>query len=137
MKAYLKDSVTFPLVPMSKTVRSIDKEFMLARGNHKSVFKSKEIVRELINEDMIHGHALPLTLECIKYLNNILIAPIGVVKQETIDKHGNAVTKFWMTHDQSFPGPSGLSVNSWLIVEKLPPCMFGFFSKESYITLSV
>ena len=31
-KAYLKDSVTFPLVPMPETVRSINKEFMLAKG---------------------------------------------------------------------------------------------------------
>ena len=34
MKAYLKEGATFPLMPMSETVRSINKEFMLARGNH-------------------------------------------------------------------------------------------------------
>jgi len=80
---------------------------------------------------VINGHALPLTLECIRYLKNISIASIGVVKQETIDEHGNAVTKFRMTHDQSFPaGPSSLSVNSWLIIEKLSPWVFGFCLKR-------
>ena len=55
---------------------------------------------------------------------------MGVVEQEAIDKHGNAITKFWMTHDQSFPGLPGLSVNSRLIVEKPPPCMFGLCLKR-------
>ena len=89
MKAYLKNGVAFPLVPISETVRSIDKKFMLTRGNHKSVLKSKECIRELINKDVTQCHALPLTLECLTYLHNISIAPIRVVEKETIDKHEN------------------------------------------------
>ena len=45
MKDYLKNGAKFPLVPISETLRSINKEFMLTRGNHKSVLKSKEVVR--------------------------------------------------------------------------------------------
>jgi hypothetical protein len=33
------------------------------------------------------------------------------------------VPKFRMTHDQSFPGPSGLSVNLWVEKEQLPNIM--------------
>ena len=87
---------------------------------------------------MKYGHDSPLTLECLKYFHNISIAPIRVIEQETIDKHGNAITKLWMTHDQSFPGLSGLSVNSRLIVEEPPPpvCLDSA-SKGSCITSSV
>jgi hypothetical protein len=39
---------------------------------------------------------------------------------------GNRVVKFWMTHDQTFPGPSTLSVNLRVQHEKLPPIRYSF-----------
>ena len=39
---------------------------------------------------------------------------------------GNRVVKFWMTHDQTFPGPSTLSVNLRVQHEKLPHIRYSF-----------
>jgi hypothetical protein len=52
------------------------------------------------------------------------LAPLGCIDQETINERGEHTSKFRMTHDQSFPGPSGHSVNERVIKEALPNCMY-------------
>ena len=126
MKTILRDGATFPLRKISAEERASDKDFMIARGNHKSVGKNLDLVRELINDDVTHGYALPLPIDTALVLPNSSIAPIGVVEQETLNETGERIPKFRMTHDQSFPGPSGTSVNKRVITEELPPCLFGF-----------
>jgi hypothetical protein len=44
----------------------------------------------------------------------------------TPNERGERIPKYRMTHDQSFPEPSGHSVNSRAIKESLPPCMYSF-----------
>jgi hypothetical protein len=80
----------------------------------------------LINEDVERGFALPLPLDIIHHLPNASLAPLGCQEQETIDEHGNRVPKFRMTHDQSFPGPSGFSVNNRVQKELLPPILYSY-----------
>jgi hypothetical protein len=43
-----------------------------------------------------------------------------------INELGEKIPKYHMTHDQSFPGPSGNSVNLRVIKEALPSCMYSF-----------
>ena len=122
----MQNGATFPLKPMRPEDRVIDRAFMLERGNHKGVDIHKQVVQELIHEDVTHGHSLPLTLECSERIPLSSIAPIRFVEQDTINENGERIPKFQMTHDQSFPGPSGLSVNNRVEEDELPPCMFGF-----------
>ena len=84
------------------------------------------VIKNLIMEDVLHGHSLPLLQSTAMQIPKASIAPLGLVEQETINEHGQIVTKFRMTHDQSFPGPSGHSVNNRVKVDELLPCMFGF-----------
>jgi hypothetical protein len=42
---------------------------------------------------------------------NASLAPLGCQTQESINEFGERITKHRMTHDQTFPGPSGKSVN--------------------------
>ncbi len=72
------------------------------------------------------GFALPLSIEILNLIPNASLAPLGCHEQETINELGEWIPKFWMTHDQSFPGPSSLSVNLRVIQELLPPCMYSF-----------
>jgi hypothetical protein len=58
------------------------------------------------------------------------LAPLGCVKQQTINALGERTTKFRMTHDQSFPGPSGTSVNMRTQHDQLPPIVYGFCLKR-------
>jgi hypothetical protein len=48
------------------------------------------------------------------------------MEQSTINELGERIPKHRMTHDQSFPGPSLLSVNLRVIKEQLPQCMYSF-----------
>jgi hypothetical protein len=55
----------------------------------------------------------------------ILIAPMNIQQQNTIDEFGRIVPKDRQTHDQSFKWSSGTSVNSHVKTEELLPCLLG------------
>ena len=125
-KNILLFGATFPLTPISHQDRLRDLDFHAKRGNHQSAIKNKQVLDKLINDDIVKGYALPLPLQLYKYIPNASIAPLGCQEQETINEQGIHIPKFRLTHDQSFPGPSGLSVNLRVEKEKLPPCMYSF-----------
>ena len=58
-------------------------------------------------------------------IKDILIAPMNIQQQNTINEHGQIVPKNRLTHDQSFDWLSRTSVNSHVITKELLPCMFG------------
>lgn len=84
------------------------------------------ILAEIIKEDVEHGFALPLPLSVLHCIPKASLAPLGCVKQSTLDSSGRRTIKHRMTHDQSFPGPSGLSVNLQVLHQDLPPIMYSF-----------
>jgi len=88
--------------------------------------KINEALHKLIEEDVIRGFALPLPISVIRKIPNASLAPLGCIEQESIDSQGNKIKKFRMTHDQSFPGPSGLSVNTRVLKEQLPPIICSY-----------
>ena len=56
-----------------------------------------------------------------------LACPMNVIEQLTISETGELMDKQQACHDLSFPTePSGTSVNSRVIQDELPPCMFGY-----------
>jgi len=83
-------------------------------------------IKPVITEDVERGFALPLPVEIINCLKQTSLAPLGCHKQTTINESGTIVPKYRLTHDQSFPGPSGLSVNSRVNKNLLPPIMYSF-----------
>lgn len=58
-------------------------------------------------------------------MKNIAISPLGCQQQDTINEYGEVIQKNRLTHDQSFPGPSGNSTNLRVISEELPTCLYG------------
>ena len=111
VKDILRDGATFPLEEISDANHQIDIAFMLECGNHKSAHEHHETMKTLIEEDVIHDFSLPLTVECTMKIPQALAAPLGIIEQESIDELGQIMKKDHMTHSQTFPGPSGLSVN--------------------------
>jgi len=126
LKSILLSGAEFPLNDISHEERSHDLEYHRNRDNHKSALRNKKILDDLIETDICHGFALPLPVDTYKYFPFASIAPLGCQEQETINAQGEKNPKFRMTHDQSFPGPSGKSVNLQVQKEKLPPCMYSF-----------
>jgi hypothetical protein len=126
LKQILLFGATFPLKPISDKDRMLDLDYHFQRGNHKSAIDHKTILDKLIDEDITRGFALPLPIQLYKLLPLASIAPLGCQEQETINERGEKIPKHCMTHDQSFPGPSGLSVNLRVDKQSLPPCMYSF-----------
>jgi hypothetical protein len=126
LKDILENGATFPLHPIEDSSRTIDNEYLLSRGNHKSTSKHTEVINQLITEDVIQGFALPLPISILQKIPGASLAPLECIEQETIDSQCNKIQKFRMTHDQSFPGPSGLSINLRMIKDKLPPIMYSY-----------
>lgn len=126
LEEILTNGANFPLHEISNEDRHADLQFHADRGNHKSASKSQEILKQLITEDVKRGFALPLPISILNRLPKAALAPLGCVKQSSLDSFGNRVEKFRMTHDQSFPGPSNQSVNKRVKTEELPPIMYSF-----------
>jgi len=126
IKDVLDKGTSFPLLPISEEDRTKDLDYHLGRGNHKSASKLKEMLDPLISEEIQRGFALPLPLDLIHKISKASLAPQGCHKQEGIDEKGNKIPKYRMTHDQSFPGPSGLAVNLRVKKECLPPITYSW-----------
>ena len=100
-------------------------EEALEFGNHKQAEMNPDLLTSLIVDDVTHGFALPLPLEKISRIRGVLIAPLNIASQDTIDEQGNSIPKKRLTHDQSyiFQG-SGSSVNSRVDKSALTHCIY-------------
>ena len=125
MMTLLTEGSTWPLSPIDKHNRLLDINDALTFGNHKGANQQPELLRELINDDVTRGFALPLPLYKIKNIPVVLLAPLNIQLQRTINERGKIIPKNRMTHDQSWAWQSGTSVNSRVDKEQLMPCYFG------------
>jgi hypothetical protein len=80
----------------------------------------------LFTEDINRGFAPPLLIETFHEIPMAFLAPLGCHKQETINEMGQKDPKYRMIHDQSIPGPSGLSVNLRVRKEALPSILYSW-----------
>ena len=122
----LQDGAEFPLQPLSDEDRMTDLSFHMNRGNHKSLSKYASFIEPVILEDVDRGFALPLPIDILQNLPKPSVAPLGCHKQSILNDSGEIIPKYRLTHDQSFPGPSGLSVNLRVKKDELPPVMYSF-----------
>jgi hypothetical protein len=131
-KTTLEMGGNFPLEEIDDNLRIQDNNFHLQRGNHKSATDNTKILSAMLAEDVSKAFALILPIEIIPYINKkISLAPLGCPEQSTINENGERISKHRLTHDQSFPGPSTLSVNKRVIQNFLPPTnAYGFALKR-------
>lgn len=107
--------------------RKQDVDKALTFGNHKGATEYADTLHTLILDDVIHGFSLPLPLHRVASIPGILLAPMNIVSQDTIDHNGNTILKHRLTHDQSFAfSGSNTSINSRLRKDELNPCYFGW-----------
>jgi hypothetical protein len=130
-KRLLAEGSNWPLSEISDLQRSIDVNEAIKFGNHKGASNNEPLLRALILEDVTHGFILPLPLKKIRQIPGILIAPLNIINQNTIDEEGLIVPKDRLTHDQSFIFQgSNSSVNSQLNKSNLTPCTFSWTIKR-------
>ena len=78
-----------------------------------------------MEKDITHGYGLQLPLKSIWLIPGVVIAPMNIGWQNTINKQGQIIQKERLTHDESFEWSSGRSVNNRVNLSNFLPCMFG------------
>ena len=66
-----------------------------------------KLPQKLVSKDVRFGYCLPLPLGKARKIPDILLAPMNIQKQNTINKHGRIVEKDCLIQDQSYKWPSG------------------------------
>ena len=130
MNRILENGSNWPLSELANDARASDLEEALTFGNHKGAEEKPDLLRKLVEKDITHGYGLVLPLKKVRRIPGLLMAPMNIQKQDTIDETGRIVNKDRLTHDQSYEWGSGTSVNSRLDKSELLPCMFGNMSKR-------
>ena len=125
MKAILENGLDWPLADLSSAERKEDLEEALEFGNHKSAESNPVLLRELVEKDVTHGYGFPLPLVELHRVPGALLAPMNIMKQNTINQEGRIVEKDCLAHGQSYEWRSGTSVNSRVDKDSLLPCKLG------------
>ena len=124
---WITEGITYPFIPLLDTDRHMDLQANLQRGNHKSVTGNEDLVRKVLQDEVSRGWQLIIPIEAITQIKGAIMAPLGIVHQETINEHGKPTQKSRITHDQSFnPTPNSTrSVNDRVQHQYLTPCNYG------------
>jgi hypothetical protein len=125
MAPILMQGSTWPLDDLSEEQRLSDVLEAIKFGNHKGAESNPEAILKLVSKDVKHGYAVAFPLSKAHLIPGILIAPMNIMHQNTIDESGRIIEKDRLTHDQSYMFSSGTSVNSRVRTDELLPCMYG------------
>ncbi len=116
----------WPLTDLSESDRVQKNNEFISRGNHKSAITHHEVFKKIITQEIHQGWMIPLPLPYTNDIPNSELAPIGIDdKQWKALPDGSRVSKYRLTHDQTFEASVGTSVNNRTIREKLDPLFYG------------
>ena len=93
MKLILENGSAWPLEDLPASNRKKDLEEALAFGNHKGAKANPKLLKELVEKDMLFGYGIVLPHEKLKVIPGALLAPMNIMKQNTIDEHGTIIEK--------------------------------------------
>jgi hypothetical protein len=85
MSKILQNGSEWPLKPLNEELRHNDVNSALAFGNHKGASLQPELLQKLVSKDVHFGYCLPLPLDKAWKIPGILLAPMNIKKQNSID----------------------------------------------------
>jgi hypothetical protein len=97
----------------------------LAYGNHKGAVNDPDTLYDLLDGDVTHGFNMPLPLSFAQKIKGLLISPMNIARQNTIDFMGNIMPKDCLCHDHSMEFLPKSSLNSRARMLDHEPCHFG------------
>jgi hypothetical protein len=112
MKQVLKNGSKWPLQPLDEDDRIKDVEEALVFGNHKGAVKKQDLLVKLVTDNVIQGFALPLPLDKITQIPGVLLTPLNIQAQNTINERGEIIPKNRLPHDQSWKWKSESTAES-------------------------
>lgn len=128
LKSIILHGANYPLDPITEIERKKDIEFHLQRGNHKSATSQEGLksINKAYDKEVKFGWQVPILPSIIKNIKNACITPLGIAEQWSFNELNQRIKKQRVTHDCSFPGPSGKSANLRIPDQLLEDCTFGF-----------
>jgi hypothetical protein len=93
MKQILIKGSKWPLDKLSKESWQKDLIDALAFGNHKGASAKPELLWRLASKDVKYRYSLPIPLSCVESIPGLLMAPMNIVTQNTINKIGQIIPK--------------------------------------------
>ncbi len=78
---------------LSEESRQKDLINALAFGNHRGASAKLELNWDLISKYVKHGCSLPTPLSCVKSIPGLLMAPMNIMTQNTINEIGQIIPK--------------------------------------------
>ena len=130
MKKILSEGLEWFMDNLDPESRLLDLEDAIAFVNHKGATKNEDLLKKLVEKDVKYGYGLVLPLDKIKLIPGVLMAPMNIMNQNTINETGQIIGKDRLTHNQSYKWGSGTSVNNRVQKEELLPCIFGACIKQ-------
>ncbi len=74
----------------------------LAFGNHKGAMEQPSLLQQLVEEDVVLGFRIPFLLHSIHLIPGAVIAPMNIIRQNTIYETGHIVKKDQFKNNQSY-----------------------------------
>jgi hypothetical protein len=84
MSQILTHASEWPLKPLNKG-RQADVDKGISFGNHKGASLQPDLLQKLISKNIYYGYCIPLPLAKVNKILDILIAPMNIQKQNTIE----------------------------------------------------
>ena len=91
MRKILENGSAWPLEEVEEIKRATDTKEDLSFGKHKGAVRNPVLIRKLIEKDVVHGSGLVLNLSKIDQVPGVLLAPMNIMTQNTIDEHRKIV----------------------------------------------
>jgi hypothetical protein len=128
MKRSLLLGATMVLEPITDADRHTQLAAALAHGNHPSATRQAATIHAMLEAEVTKGWQLPLPIDRLFDIPGVVVAPLGLVDQHSIDGDGRAIDKNRLTHDQSFDFKLEpiRSVNQRVVKAALSACKYGF-----------
>jgi hypothetical protein len=121
----LDNGSSFHSAPLTESNRLLALEAALSFGNHKGATNDPAQLHALLVEDVIHGFNLPLNMSAVRKIPGLVLSPMNIARQNTIDETGQVMEKDRLTHDHSYDYFPNSSINSRCDLTLHEPCMFG------------
>ena len=102
MRNILENGSAWSLGELEEGNRATDMKEALSFGNHKGAMRNPIFLSKLIEKDVVHGYGLVIPLSKIDQIPGVLLAPMNIMTQNTIDEHERIFEKDRLTHDQSY-----------------------------------
>jgi hypothetical protein len=115
----------FPHKPLDEITHKLVLDAGLAFGNHKGATENGDTLSLLLRDEVRQGWAIIVPLSSARDIPGLLLNPMNIADQNTINEFGEIVPKRRLTHDHSYNFLEGSSLNKRTDETTLEPCHFG------------